>query len=352
MSADEEPTPAADDTAMADSQSNKRKASVDENLGDETAVSPKRVKLDEPEADTTRVEDGAAQEPEPRLKQGDDAMDTKVEVPKGPTPEPTKQEQIDPSPAPPRDASPKPSRSPTLSRRPSIPTPEPKHGPGSGPGADRGRKSISEQEKKRGQRLFGGLLSTLSQKPANSAQKKRQEVERRQQERAQQQRAEDDKRRVEKLAKLNHVRKIEQVKFDEQVMQTRHKNMLAHAHRLSTRCEPKLFYLPWKLTEAQETMRKEQILDATELIAKEAQQFKHRKEQRLKELGVTVGEPEPSEDANSRALDHPRPQSSLSTKSAPVISSHEKTHEKAHHDKDHDDPGYVMVEAEEDTVIY
>lgn len=98
-------------------------------------------------------------------------------------------------------------------------------------------------------------------------------------------------------------------------------------------------------------MLKEQILDTTELIDKEVEQFKRRKEQRLRELGVTVGEPEPSEDTNNRAPDKSRPQSS-STKSARPTSSHEKTHEKANHDKDHDDPGYVMVEAEEDTVIY
>ncbi|KAH8909827.1 hypothetical protein BR93DRAFT_924833 [Coniochaeta sp. PMI_546] len=349
MSADEEPTAAPTDTPMADQQSNKRKASVDSDHENETAASPKRLKLDEPNADATRTENGTAQEPEPTPTQEDDTMDKKAEVQEESKQEPPKQEQVDLSPAAPRAASPRPSRSPTLSRRPSLPTAEPRQAPG--PGPDRGRKSISEQEKKRGQRLFGGLLSTLSQKPANSQQKKRQEIERRQQERAQQQRAEDDKRRVEKLAKLNHVRKIEQIKFDEQVMQTRHKTMMAHAHSLSTKCEPKLFYLPWKLTEAQENMLKEQILDATELIDKEVEQFKRRKEKRLRELGVTVGEPEPSEDTNSRAPDKSRPQSS-STKSARPTSSHEKTHEKANHDKDHDDPGYVMVEAEEDTVIY
>lgn len=255
------PTSAPNDTAMADPQSNKRKASVDDDLENEAPASPKRVKLDEPGADT-HAEDGTAQEPKPTPGQEDEVTDTKADLPEKLKEEIPKQEQIDPSGAPLRDRSPRQSRSPTLSRRASIPTPELKQGPGPGTGADRGRKSISEQEKKRGQRLFGGLLSTLSQKPANSQQKKRLEIERRQQERAQQRRAEDDKRRVEKLARLNHARKIEQVKFDEQVvsfgggssvsrangfanmimlqMQTRHKSMLAHAHSLSTKCEPKL----------------------------------------------------------------------------------------------------------------
>jgi hypothetical protein len=110
------------------------------------------------------------------------------------------------SPTAPRD-----SRSPNLSRKPSIPQ-------ALGPGTDRGRGRINDEEKKRGQRLFGGLLSTLSRKTDTSQQKKRQEIERRQQERAQAHKIEDDKRRAEKLAKLNHLRKIEQVKWEEHVV--------------------------------------------------------------------------------------------------------------------------------------
>ena len=209
------PTSGPTATPMSEPQSNKRKASADGELEKVTTMSPKRVKLEEHAAETTPTiaEDGLAQETGPTPKQEDVVMGEKVEAAEAP-----KQEPEDASPAPPprRNESPKPPRSPPLTRRPSIPTPESKQAPGSGP--DRGRKSISEQEKKRGQRLFGGLLSTLSGRPANSQQKKRADIERRQQERAQQQRAEDDKRRVEKLAKLTHVRKIEQVKFDEQVV--------------------------------------------------------------------------------------------------------------------------------------
>jgi hypothetical protein len=82
-----------------------------------------------------------------------------------------------------------------------------------------GRRNFSQEEKKRGQRLFGGLLSTLSQTTSGTPRwKKRQEIERRQQERAQQERAEDEKRRAEKFAKLEHARKIDQVWFDEKVV--------------------------------------------------------------------------------------------------------------------------------------
>ena len=80
------------------------------------------------------------------------------------------------------------------------------------------RKNPSLEEKKRGQRLFGGLLSTLSQTTSNSQQKRRLEVERRQQERARQQRADDQLRRAEKQRKLDHARKLEQVEFDEQLV--------------------------------------------------------------------------------------------------------------------------------------
>lgn len=81
------------------------------------------------------------------------------------------------------------------------------------------RESLNkEEEKKRGKRLFGGLLSTLSQSTTNSQQRKRQEIEKRQQEKATKQRSEDDKRRSGKLKELDRIRKIEQVRFDEQVV--------------------------------------------------------------------------------------------------------------------------------------
>jgi hypothetical protein len=78
------------------------------------------------------------------------------------------------------------------------------------------RKSSVQEERKRGQRLFGGLLSTLSQSTPNGQQKRRLEIEKRQQEKAKQQNAADEGRRAEKLANLKAVRKAEQVKFDEQ----------------------------------------------------------------------------------------------------------------------------------------
>jgi hypothetical protein len=78
------------------------------------------------------------------------------------------------------------------------------------------RKSSVQEERKRGQRLFGGLLSTLSQTTPNGQQKRRLEIEKRQQEKAKQQKAEDEIRRKEQRAKLDVIRKAEQVKFNEE----------------------------------------------------------------------------------------------------------------------------------------
>lgn len=242
-----------------------------------------------------------------------------------------------------------------------------------------GRRNFSQEEKKRGQRLFGGLLSTLSQTTSNSQQKKRLEIERRQQAKAQLQRAEDDKRRLEKLDRLNHIRKIEQVKFDEQAVRSHSRLMTyqnswltirrctrdtrtclrwrevyipgvnqgsyvtrtnyQYRHDPTNMCFLK-YYRPWELTKEQEHTIEGQIREAKETIDRETQEFKVCKEKRLKELGAlrppsrsenTVGEPKPPEVTNLRA--------SASSSS------------KVHNDKDHDDKD-ELVHDEEDTVLY
>ncbi len=89
------------------------------------------------------------------------------------------------------------------------------------------RKSSMQEERKRGQRLFGGLLSTLSQSTPNGQQKRRAEVEKRQQEKAKQQKAAEETRRKEMLANLQTVRRTEQVKFDEQSVRYTHRCITA-----------------------------------------------------------------------------------------------------------------------------
>jgi hypothetical protein len=84
------------------------------------------------------------------------------------------------------------------------------------------RKSSAQEERKRGQRLFGGLLNTLSRSTSNGQQKRRQEIEKRQAEKARQQKHEDEARRTEKLANLKKIRKAEQIKFDEESVSNSH----------------------------------------------------------------------------------------------------------------------------------
>ncbi|KAL2024395.1 hypothetical protein VTK56DRAFT_8206 [Thermocarpiscus australiensis] len=230
------------------------------------------------------------------------------------------------------------------------------------------RKSFSEEEKKRGQRLFGGLLSTLSRTTSGSQQQKRLEIERRQQEKAQQRRAEDDRRRAEKLEKLRRTRQIEQIKLDEQAMRTRHSTMLARAHSLRTRSEPKLYYLPYELTEEQEHIVKEQIRAAEETIDKETREFRERKEQRLKELGVSPPprspSPSPQRENGQQAEPQPEPQPQPkddATVGEPKPPPQDTNPDAAAlpppksrnvHDKDHDENGDEMMQDAEDTVIY
>lgn len=119
------------------------------------------------------------------------------------------------------------------------------------------RRSGQVEERKRGQRLFGALLGTLSQRATPSTSKRRAEIEQRQKEKLKQQTEEDTRRRQERQEELRAARMRQQVKFDEQnvgfcytccktpakqqyQMRLRHSNMLHMAHFLSTTSKPKL----------------------------------------------------------------------------------------------------------------
>lgn len=83
------------------------------------------------------------------------------------------------------------------------------------------RQSNAQEERKRGRRLFGGILNALTQTPPDAQQKKRLEVEKRQQEKARLQQAKADSQRAQRLAKLKEVRIQEQAKFDEESVSVR-----------------------------------------------------------------------------------------------------------------------------------
>ena len=80
------------------------------------------------------------------------------------------------------------------------------------------RQASRDEEKKRGKRLFGGLLNTLSQSGNSSHNRRRQEIEQRQHEKARQQRIEEDRRRAERVARVTEVRMREQIDFDWRVV--------------------------------------------------------------------------------------------------------------------------------------
>ncbi|KXH34521.1 peroxin 26 [Colletotrichum simmondsii] len=233
-----------------------------------------------------------------------------------------------------------------------------------------------DEEKKRGKRLFGGLLSTLSQTNSSSQHKKRREIEQRQQEKAQKQRAEDEKRRTEKLARITEARWKEQILFDEKVvrarpdlpleglvqvlisfplpqMKTRHANMLAKAQSLRTKAGPSIYYRPWKLTKEQEDEIDDQVQDAKNNIARELEAFKDRKEEHERRHGrarppTTVQEPVPMVTEEQPAEAPPEVSAD-----APAATDHAAaSSDRDRHERDtHDEPGDV-VENDEDMVIY
>ena len=78
------------------------------------------------------------------------------------------------------------------------------------------RKSGQLEERKRGQRLFGALLGTLSQSSSSTAQKRRTDIEKKQQTKLKLQTEEENEKKKAKLDALMEVRRREQKKYDRQ----------------------------------------------------------------------------------------------------------------------------------------
>ncbi|KAJ3485275.1 hypothetical protein NLG97_g6846 [Lecanicillium saksenae] len=217
----------------------------------------------------------------------------------------------------------------------------------------------TQEDKKRGRRLFGGLLNTLNQGPSNSQQKRRQEIEKRQQERIQKQDAEDGQRRAERLAELRTVRIREQIIFDEEVMRNRHIKKLSLARYLQTKAEPKIYYLPWRCTDEEQDIIDEQRKQAREFVQREESEFEKRRKWHVERHGAAVRARPPSPPREQppaspppaspppveMAVDEPLP-----TKEAPDAGEKEKEDD-ARPDT-HDDAGDIVEHAGEDMVIY
>lgn len=76
------------------------------------------------------------------------------------------------------------------------------------------RRNGQLEERKRGQRLFGALLDTLSQSSSSTAQKRRTDIEKKQQAKLKLQAEEYDEKKKQRLDALMAIRRTEQKKFD------------------------------------------------------------------------------------------------------------------------------------------
>ncbi|KAI7278181.1 hypothetical protein KC345_g6122 [Hortaea werneckii] len=140
------------------------------------------------------------------------------------------------------------------------------------------RKTGAVDEKKRSKRLFGALLGNLNQ-PSDRTSKRRQEIETRRKAELQKQDEEvqeDKARRTERLRE--HRKKVQRDVVDEEVMRTRHRQMLDQANFLQTKAEPKILYRPWELRSEEEDVIDEQIRKAKDEVDREVEEWEAREQ--------------------------------------------------------------------------
>ncbi|KAL8870946.1 MAG: hypothetical protein Q9174_003128 [Haloplaca sp. 1 TL-2023] len=210
------------------------------------------------------------------------------------------------------------------------------------------RKNGQLEERKRGQRLFGALLGTLSQSSSSTAQKRRTDIEKKQAAKLKAQSDEQDEQKKERLEKTMAARRKEQKKYDKQS-----------------------FYKPWELRPSEDARVKKQIEEAEDTIQREEAEFitltteaiteapsnnhvpatdeMHDQERQIGGQAETVGpeatvpqDPDPlaNDGTTNKEADAPL------SKSEPVPLEQQET------SKDQEDDGGEMVEADEDMVIY
>lgn len=244
------------------------------------------------------------------------------------------------------------------------------------------RAGSRAEERNRGKRLFGALLGTLSQSSSPAAQKRRADIERKQQSKLKQQAADYDAKKREELDRLLARRRREQKKFDEQSMRIRHSNMLAVARFLHTDKEPRLYYKPWKLSPSQEERIRTQVDEAEMSVRKERRDSEgyHQDEAKLHEGSDEPGKEQQDRshvtDASAEApdttmtdaeddrtkpgdeapraddADHSNPQAATATNCGPENLPVHSDERHGSADSGDSDGGEVVLEADEDTVIY
>ncbi|EZF36176.1 hypothetical protein TMEN_3392 [Trichophyton mentagrophytes] len=152
-----------------------------------------------------------------------------------------------------------------------------------------------DEERKRGRRLFGALLGTLSQSSSTPAQRKRSEIDKRQQAKLELQDKEYNELTKKKYEDLLASRRKDQALYDSQSAEIRHSNKLAMAHFLCTKAEPPLYYRPWYLRPQDEIKIQSQIAEAKSSIEKERMDSSSHYKQHettIHERGITVDNPD------------------------------------------------------------
>ncbi|KAF3483335.1 pinin/SDK/memA domain-containing protein [Arthroderma uncinatum] len=216
------------------------------------------------------------------------------------------------------------------------------------------RKPGVEEERKRGRRLFGALLGTLSQSPSSPAQRQRSEIDRKQQEKLKLQDKEHNELTKKKYEDLMAARRKDQILYNEQSMKLHHSNMLAMAHSLRTKAEPPLYYRPWYLRPQDELKIQDQIAEAKMTIAKEIEDANlcHKPQHELAtdklEHNVAHSDLNTAEAKDTENLSEAPQTASTKTFSGPEIpiTSLVPT------ELDEEHSGEVLLEDNEDAVIY
>ncbi|KAJ5256944.1 hypothetical protein N7478_013048 [Penicillium angulare] len=115
------------------------------------------------------------------------------------------------------------------------------------------RKGGREEDRKRGQRLFGGLLGTLSQSSSSAAQKRRADIEKRQQDKLKSQANEYDGLKKKSKERRELIRKKETPFYAREA-----------------------YYKPWQYRPGDEDIIQDQIKEAKESVAREVADFEAR----------------------------------------------------------------------------
>jgi len=143
------------------------------------------------------------------------------------------------------------------------------------------RARPSLDERKRNKRLFGNLLSTLSQKaPTSTTQRRREEIDSRKRDELAARTAELEARFEERAARTLAVRKRSQRKVEERALKVRHEGMRSMAGCLRTEAKPRLFWRPWEWRPEEEARVLRQKEDVEVEIQREEEEFEERMKRR------------------------------------------------------------------------